>query len=82
MSETAIAELDFLPVCSECKNILYGYTIDIVYDSDIFGTGKYNWKSSIEKKPHVYPQKCPFCNADFNSIMIPCKLPFKTKKGD
>ena len=77
MSGTAIAELNFLPVCSECKRILYGYTVDVIYDPEQIGSKKYDWKPVIAPRPQIYPQHCPFCGAEFASITMPRKLPFK-----
>ena len=66
-----IASILFRPICSKCKHILYTeincseYPILTNYYSGCY-LGYYE----------ITPEKCPYCNAIFNNIEMPTKLPF------
>ena len=60
-----MAEINFLPVCMNCRNILSNNTIDCKWE----GLG------------HVIePDRCPYCGKSYTAIRMPMRLPFKEKK--
>ena len=62
------ASILFRPICSKCKNIIYGKIdcINIKYDK------------CFVSDYYIVPEKCPHCNTPFENIEIPTKLPFNT----
>ena len=74
-----MCEINFLPVCSRCNNVLRGETIDYESHVDILNTPE---SEPITKILHncyeITPHKCPFCGEHFETITIPTKLPFET----
>ena len=66
------ASILFRPVCSKCRGLLYR-TIDFIeYPAQIE-----NYKGAILPTDFdIIPNKCPYCNASFESIEMPTKLPF------
>ncbi len=63
-----MAEIEFLPVCSNCHEIIYNIEID--YTGYGHRTTNKIWSDSI------IPYKCPYCGCYFDLITIPTKLPF------
>ena len=69
MSDNGITSIVFLPVCSNCLNIIwqtvnYEERIGIVRGiSCTIGDG-------------ITPNKCPHCGRFIKSVVIPTKLPF------
>jgi hypothetical protein len=64
-----MATIDFLPVCSNCHQVLWGETIgveerDIVLD-------KY-----VNRSREVYPHRCPYCKELITSVAMPSTLPY------
>lgn len=72
-----MAEIRFLPVCSECGEVIYN--TDISYEEA-------PCRSPLpQRMAFVYrgicPPMCPHCLARFDAIIIPTKLPFEAKRG-
>ena len=71
------ATISFLPVCSECHQVIWR-TVDCIRDDmEIRET----LKDEMERKillPHytVVPERCPNCGSIFTAISVPTKLPF------
>ena len=80
-SVTPIYEINFLPVCSNCRSILDDYNINIEYDFTPFSKdNRYPWvKTNYTPRGYIKPCKCPRCGVIFDCITMPT-LPFK--KGD
>lgn len=77
-----MAEINFLPVCSNCRAILDDREIDVSHDENesIAFIKKHN---KIELLPQrIIPNICPNCHELIECITIPTKLPFIIKKGD
>ena len=72
--EHGTAEILFRPICSKCKHILYEEIDYIEYPVAI---GDY--KGMLMNNFTITPQKCPYCNAPFERIEIPTKLPFRNE---
>ena len=69
-----MAEIQFRPICSNCKQIIYD-KIDFGYDEDAV--------CDKVKYPHNYwmtPIECPNCGELFEMIIMPRNLPFQWKK--
>ena len=61
--------IDFLPVCSNCNQIIYDNIEIIESICEVDQTG-------IEyKHSTVHPRQCPYCNQPFDGVRIPM-LPF------
>lgn len=74
-----MAEINFLPVCSYCKNVLkdeLDWTIDELFKCST----KYEAKNYYLKAHGTAPYKCPCCNGIFTAITVPTKTTFKEKK--
>ena len=74
-----MAEINFLPVCSNCNKVLRGETIDCEWHEDILNNPK--TKPVIKVAGNCYeitPYRCPFCDEYFETITIPTQLPFET----
>lgn len=67
------AEINFLPVCSNCKCILR--EVDWKAEEDITNP---NAKLYYAKTHGIVPSHCPKCNTLFTRITMPTKLPFDT----
>ena len=66
-----MAEINFLPVCSNCKKI-------ILEEVNIEYIDVWSLNEKLEsREPIVYPRICPYCRAYFDCITIPRTLPFK-----
>lgn len=72
-----MAEIIFLPVCSNCKSILWGEEINVntVYNSVCLGNGKV---LSIPE-PIVSPYVCKYCGSVFQSVNTPTPSIFPLK---
>ena len=79
-----MAEINFLPVCSNCHRVLYDREIGV--ETDIIN-------NEIEPLPmkipysRITPWKCRYCGEPFETVTMPTKLPFRVstpepKKGD
>lgn len=77
-----MAEIKFLPVCSNCKRIIYE-TVDYGYpefsDIDYIDDSKY---IRISPKRAISPNCCPYCDIHFDMIMMATELPFENDKYD
>ena len=72
------ATISFLPVCSECHQVIWR-TIDCIRDNmEIYGT----LEEMKQIFPHytVVPERCPNCGSEFTEINIPTKLPFDNNR--
>lgn len=67
-----MAEINFLPVCSNCKCILK--EVDWKTEEDVLS----NAKQHYAKTHGIVPSCCQKCNAHFTRITMPTKLPFDT----
>lgn len=72
------ATINFLPVCSECNQVIWR-TIDCIRDD----METHGMKQKI-LLPHytVVPERCPNCGSDFTGINVPIKLPFDNNRVD
>ena len=69
-------EINFLPVCKNCHNILFDIPIGInEYVDDYDDNG-------IVAAKHILPDQCPYCGELFEKITLPTKLPFYADKKD
>ena len=66
-----MAEINFLPVCSNCKKVIL-VEVNVEY-VDVWSLNE----KLASKEPIIYPGICPYCGAYFDSITIPGTLPFK-----
>ena len=68
-----MATIDFLPVCSNCHQVLWGETINVICDKELVDKG-----NSIVGmlRTNVYPATCPHCRELFTSIAMPTYLPY------
>lgn len=74
-----MSEINFLPVCSNCRTILDDQLIDIaVEETSDFECAKYVERRSVS----VVPRLCPKCREFFTCITMPTKIPVQpTRKG-
>ena len=76
------ASIQFLPVCSACKKVLFWETIDVVKYVNAF---EHDHKDShipslwYAGQDVTEPEKCPYCGAFFDQVEMPTKLPFTAK---
>lgn len=68
-----MAEINFLPVCSNCHRILYDREIGV--ETDIINN---EVKPLPMKIPYsrITPYKCRYCGEYFETVTMPTKLPF------
>lgn len=66
-----MAEINFLPVCSNCKKVIL-VEVNVEY-VDVWSLNE----KLANKEPIINPGICPYCRAYFDSITIPRTLPFK-----
>lgn len=72
-----MAEINFLPVCSNCRTILDDQLIDLAENVTLHGQPAY-----AVKDYSIVPRFCPKCREYFSSITMPTKIPFQpTRKG-
>ena len=74
-----MAEINFLPVCSECGNVLFGEEIDYEHIKDILDGERIILRHAVGI---VHPTKCPKCNVVFSKITAPTRLPFYCKNKE
>jgi hypothetical protein len=78
-------KIEFLPVCSKCRNVIYcSIECKPMHSMEVDGTGDI---LAIHKYDSIIPARCPICGCYFESIIIPQKLPFDntpklTHRGD
>ena len=67
------ANIDFLPVCSNCHQVLYGEMIEnkTTYIPVHFDAYKAEYPAK-----HIYQKRCPHCMAEFIAATMPQNLPF------
>ena len=75
------ATIDFLPVCSECHQVIWR-TVDYIRDD--METCR-TLKEEMEQKAllqnyTIVPERCPNCGSEFAGISVPTKLPFDNNK--
>ena len=73
INKTKYANIDFLPVCSNCHQVLYGELIEVKKE-DIpvyYDVYKVDYPAN-----HIYPKRCPHCMTEFIAATIPEGLPF------
>ena len=72
-----MAEINFLPVCSNCGRVLYGQEIAI--ETDIID-------NEVEALPlkipysRITPWRCCYCGEVFEMVTMPTKLPFSVPR--
>ena len=66
MSDNGITSIVFLPVCSNCLNIIW-QTVDY---EDCMGT-VYGTPMAFVDKHNIRPGKCPHCGRFIESVVIP-----------
>lgn len=64
------AIIRFLPVCSNCGRVIPN---EIDCQEDTYQPRR---NSIFVKECTIIPHFCPFCNAEFNQITMPTRLPF------
>lgn len=64
-----MARIEFRPMCSECKQIIFKRVDICTYDTD----GEY---CILPGDITVDPYRCPNCGAPFDKIVMATKLPF------
>ena len=69
-----MAEINFLPVCSNCRTILDDQLIDFIED-EIHNESPY----VLLKNFHIVPKFCPKCKEYFSLITMPTELPVQSK---
>lgn len=74
-----MADIEFLPVCSNCGQIIYEI-IDIEYSNNEIDDCRPNKNKYLFKESYITPFMCPYCNRQFTGIIIPSKLPFDNRK--
>lgn len=73
-----MAEIRFLPVCSNCGTILKYREIE--FGEDEFGSiDAYLFKANNGR---ISPNQCPICGIVFDRIVMPTRLPFYYKGAD
>ena len=73
-----MAEIRFLPVCSNCGTILKYREIE--FGEDEFGSiDAYLFKANNGR---IRPDQCPICGIVFDRIVMPTRLPFYYKGED
>lgn len=82
----AIAQINFLPVCSECGHVLYGETVSVDRATVILQSTSMA-DEKITTVPHrtvanreilISPWRCKYCGARFDAVIMPGKLPFES----
>ena len=74
-----MAEIRFLPVCSNCNRIIYE-TVD--FSPPDLSYFENNIKYITELQRYISPNICPYCGEYFNRIVMPTELPFEPYKYD
>ena len=68
-----MADITFLPTCSNCGKVLWGKTIDILEERVVVHREE---GLCTAKDRNIEPWECPKCRHVFDRIVIPTKLPF------
>lgn len=85
-----MAEINFLPVCSNCRAILDDREIDVKSVEERYSEyetlgleGKpISLKDILMRQPMIQPYLCPNCGEIFMAITIPTRLPVEpTRKA-
>lgn len=83
-----MAEINFLPVCSNCRAILDDREIDVksVYERyneyETWEFKELTIKDILMRQPMIQPYLCPNCGEVFTTITIPTRLPVEpTRKA-
>ena len=76
--EKAMADIRFLPVCSNCGTILKYREIE-VYEEEFGRIDGYLFTANNGK---ISPDQCPICGIIFDKIIMPTRLPFYYKGAD
>lgn len=81
---SVIANINFLPVCSNCGRVLYDQ--DVAVETDIIDNEVKPLPMKIPLS-RLTPGRCVYCGAIFETVTMPTKLPFRAprpvpKKGD
>lgn len=73
------AEINFLPVCSNCRHILDDQEIDCVESAEEY---KLRSQSMLITRipPQIIPAICPRCKSSFLTIAMPTRLPFPAQR--
>lgn len=66
-----MAEINFLPVCSNCNKVIHG---EIDYEE----IDTMDIRLFIHKHWEITPRICPYCGEFFETITMPTKLPFRS----
>lgn len=68
-----MATINFLPVCSNCHQVLWGVTVDVICHQELV-----HKDNSIVGmlRADAYPATCPYCREAFTSITMPTELPY------
>lgn len=72
-----MAEIRFLPVCSNCNRIIYE-TID--FEAAPYFGNKIKYIAAIP--PYISPNDCPYCGEHFERVFMATELPFEPDKYD
>lgn len=70
-----MASIDFLPVCSNCHQVLWGEEIGVTKREELEGMQKDSFNLKMLRQ-EVYPYRCPYCRETITSIAMPTDLPF------
>lgn len=85
-----MAEINFLPVCSNCRAILDDREIDVKsvqeryseYETWELEGKQFSVKDLLMRQPMIQPCLCPNCREIFTAITIPTRLPVEpTRKA-
>lgn len=68
-----MADIVFLPVCSNCGNILLNDIIDYREEENLT---EFRREPVIIHQKTIMPSQCRYCNAGFETINMPTTLPF------
>ena len=75
-----MAEIRFLPVCSNCNWII---TEEVgIEETTRLGNPVFNFYEHNFYERQIFPCKCKQCGAYFDSIIIPSTLPFQLKEPE
>lgn len=72
-----MASINFLPVCSKCKSIIWK-VIDYTPPCELGLLGEKLYLT----KPEITPQECPVCGERFELITLPANIPFDNRHHD
>lgn len=71
-----MAQIQFLPTCSECGSVLWGRHINLVKMLASVDIEKGECEFKYVADYAVCPKFCPVCGNELESITMPTKLPF------